>query len=152
MTSQDKFDHWFTEPLSQLPDLKRGNAAFVAFQVSFALWERFIKSLLKFERIKANSENFFNRSAEHLNIDLDLFKKFWGLYRDGIQHYLQPKPFTSGGIRYGWGIDASYGALPEFHELSADHKIIRISPWKWAILVAQEWRKAPRPTRPIRVT
>ena len=33
MTSQEKFDHWFTEPLSQFR-----NAAFVAFQVSFALW------------------------------------------------------------------------------------------------------------------
>jgi hypothetical protein len=140
MTSQEKFDHWFTDPLSQLSDLKRGNAAFVAFQVSFALWERLIKSQLKREGINANPENFIARSAKDLNLDLDLFDKFWGMYRDGIQHYLQPKPFTSKGIKYGWEIDGDYGPLPEFYEKAPNHKIIRISPWKWANFVASEWR------------
>jgi hypothetical protein len=141
MSPLEKFDHWFAEPLSQLPELKNCNAAFIAFQISFALWERLIKSQLKQEKIDANPKNFIARSAKHLNVDDELFDKFWGMYRDGIQHYLQPKVFTSKGVKYGWEIDAGYGALPEYYEKAPDHKIIRISPWKWASRVVDEWRK-----------
>ena len=143
MTPLQKFDHWFTDPLNALLVLKNGNAAFVVFQVSFALWERLIKSLLKAEKVKASPDNFVSRSADYLNIDPGLFDKFWGMYRDGIQHYLQPKPFTSGGVRYGWSISADFGALPEFEEKAADHKIIRINPAAWANYVLEEWRKRP---------
>jgi hypothetical protein len=64
------------------------------------------------------------------------------MYRDGIQHYLQPSIFCSNGVKYGWQISADFGALPEWFDLQTPKekiKIIRISPWKWSSHVLSIW-------------
>lgn len=143
MSALEKYERWFFSPLLELEKMGKGDGAFIALSVSFGLFERFIKSELKRKNIKGNYENFLSEAVSLLEIDKDLFDKFWGMYRDGIQHYLQPKVFTSGGVTYGWQIGASYGELPQFHQISSVEKVIIISPWKWAVKVVELWRARP---------
>jgi hypothetical protein len=53
------------------------------------------------------------------------------MYRDGIQHYLQPKVFESKGVKYSWDISAEYGATPRYLVDEPTKKVIAIDPWKW---------------------
>lgn len=142
MTPLEKFGEWFERPLKELESLKDCNAAFLAFMVSFGLFERFIKSDLKLRGIDGNPENFRAEAAKILRLERDLFDKFWGMYRDGIQHYLQPKRFCSKGVKYDWQISADFGALPKWFDPKDPLEkimIIRISPWKWSKHVLCLW-------------
>ena len=143
MTASERLEHWFAEPLRQIEALKDCNAAFLAFMASFGLFERFIKAALDERDIKATPAEFRREAAATLGICDDVFDKFWGMYRDGIMHYLQPRVFTTKGVKYGWDVDASYGELPEFERKAPDQIIIRINPWKWSALTVRLWQERP---------
>ena len=102
MSSQNlrNFDRWFATPILHLRSISSGDGAFAALMISFGLFERYVKSTLKRDSIKAGPGAFFERSAQILSVDQILFEKFWGMYRDGIQHYLQPRIFESKGVKY----------------------------------------------------
>jgi hypothetical protein len=137
------FERWFATPLRLLRTLENGDGAFVALSMSFALFERYVKSDLKRKGQEANPANFFADAAALTGVDIDLFKKFWGMYRDGIQHYLQPKQFTSNGIEYGWVIDSQFPAMPYYLMNSDTERVIALDPWKWADFVLGLYENDP---------
>lgn len=137
------FERWFATPLRLLRTLENGDGAFIALSVSFALFERYVKSDLKRKEQEANPGNFFADASSLTGVDLDLFKKFWGMYRDGIQHYLQPKQFTSNGIEYGWVIESQFPAMPYYVVDTPTERVIAIDPWKWTDFVLELYEKDP---------
>lgn len=145
MTSQDlvNFERWFATPIRLLRSTSSGDGAFAALMISFGLFERYVKSTLKRDNIKANPDAFFKRSAQLLNLDQTLFEKFWGMYRDGIQHFLQPKIFESNGIKYRWSIEGTYPAKPFYTVDEVNHKVIAFDPWKWCELVLELYENDP---------
>lgn len=139
----EQFDRWFAFPIRLLKSIDKGDGAFVALSVSFALFERYVKSDLKRKSKPANPQNFFADASNLTGVDLDLFKKFWGMYRDGIQHFLQPKRFTSSGIEYGWVIEAQFPAMPYYLVDTPTERVIAIDPWKWADFVLALYENDP---------
>ncbi len=130
---------WFKSPVSKLS----GDDAFVVLMVSMSLFERFVKASLKEQNLKATPEKFRQEAAHILNLDSNLFNKFWGMYRDGMQHYLQPKTFTSGDIKYSWEISSRHSKLPEFRIDSPTHHTVIVNPWEWFSLVFDLWEGRP---------
>ncbi|HVX91061.1 MAG TPA: hypothetical protein VHC20_05560 [Candidatus Paceibacterota bacterium] len=141
--SLSKFERWFAGPIRLLSAIGSGDGAFVALSVSFALFERYVKSDLKRSGRDGSPPEFFARSAQLAGLDEDLFKKFWGMFRDGIQHYLQPKTFESKGVKYGWSVSADYPAMPYYLVDTPDDKTIAFDPWKWTDFVLGLYEKDP---------
>jgi len=141
MSSKKHFELWFANPLNEL-EQRSEHGAFLAFMVSFSLFERFVKSKLDAEN--RNGKEFFDEDAAVLGIDRQLFGDFWDMYRVGIMHYLQPKIGKKDGLLLSWEIAAEYGELPEYF-LDTEENIwfIRISPWKWAKLTVRLWESRP---------
>ena len=134
----DRLRLWFKTPVSKLS----GDDAFVVLMVSMSLFERYAKAVLSEQQIKATPEEFRRQSAKILDLEQDVFDKFWGMFRDGLQHCLQPKVFETGGTRYRWKIDSAYGERPRF-ETSENTIYVTIDPWKWFDLVFSFWEKRP---------
>jgi len=141
--SLKKFDRWFVAPIQLLKALSGGDGAFVALSVSFSLFERYVKSDLKRRKVVADSENFFIEASLVTGVEPDLLKKFWGMFRDGMQHYLQPKTFTSNGIYYGWAFGESFPALPYYVVNTETDRTIALNPWKWTEFVVSLYEKDP---------
>jgi len=57
-TPQDKFHNWYAGPLATLATLKDGDGAFIAFGISLALFERYVRALLKRKGINGSAANF----------------------------------------------------------------------------------------------
>ena len=141
--SLSKFERWFVEPIRRLEQLEKGDGAFAALSLSFGLFERYIKSDLKRRDIVANPENFFSHSAEKTGVELELFKKFWGMFRDGVQHFLQPKTFSSNGIFYGWTFGHTFPAMPYYLVDTPEERTIAFDPWKWTEFVLSLYHNDP---------
>jgi hypothetical protein len=141
--SLDKFEKWFATPIRQLTSIENGDGSFVMMSVSFSLFERFVKSDLIRSETKADPCNFFKRAAAITNVEEPLFKLFWGMYRDGIQHYLQPKTFKTKGVQYGWSISHKFGAMPSFIIDLGIEKTIGIDPSKWTNFVLKLYENDP---------
>ncbi len=75
MTPLQKFEEWFEKPLKEIESLKGCDGAFLAFMVSFGLFERLVKSDLKLRGIKAEPPIFRAEGAKILQIEQDLFDK-----------------------------------------------------------------------------
>jgi hypothetical protein len=142
MTPQEKIERWFLTPVVRLEQIENGDGAFAAMSISLSLYERFVHSQLHSTGQKATPEAFEAFGASDLNVPADVFNKFWGMYRVGIQHFFQPKRFTSKGIRYGWRISADYKETPEFLSDPNEKDLIHvvINPWSFAKLVGERYR------------
>ena len=148
MTPLQKFNLWFTEPAKRIE--KDGDAAFIVFIAAFSALERFIKSRMKAEKDllgirrmskEQKKEFFFILAAKTLGVeDLQLFKDFWHMYRDGLAHYFHPMIFERDGKQYGYEISGDFEELPVYHSYSDTTFSIRISPWKFAQRVAAIWQ------------
>lgn len=135
---QQKFEDWFARPLSTLATLKDGDAAFVAFGMSLALYERFIKAKLKKNMQEGTPANFKTAAAEDLGITRDDFSIWWEIFRDGINHQASPKKVKKSGIEYKWAFSASYPAIPK--------RVVdcfQVNPWGFADLVISKYRSDP---------
>ncbi len=138
-----KFERWFAAPIHLLKALPNGDGAFATMSISFSLFERYIKSDLVRSGKTANPSAFLKRASEITRVDEECFDKFWGMYRVGIQHFLQPKVFESKGVKYGWSINSDYPALPYFMIDTDTEKLIAFDPWKWADWVVDLYRADP---------
>jgi len=139
MTSIEKLRLWFRDPIKKLS----GDDAFVCLSISMSLFERYIYALLNESGGQADKAAFEAKAADVLNIDPNVFNKFWGMYRVGLQHYLQPKIFESGGIKYRWEIERGAGAKPTMDKTDSDTCVVRVDPWDWFDLVFGFWETRP---------
>jgi hypothetical protein len=111
--------------------------------MALALYERYIKSALERAGKKESPDDFREFGANDLGVDKETFNRFWGMYRDGIQHSLQPKRYTSNGIRWGWEISAAHSKTPIILEPEKDLRIICIEPWQFIDHVLGLFKAAP---------
>jgi|GEM_PF-523990 len=137
------FSRWIIQPLEKLRSIPNGDGAFIALGAAFSLYERYVKSSLAQLGQAEGPDEFRRFAATDLGIKEELFNRFWGSYRDGIQHSLQPKRYTSGKIRYGWEVGDAHGALPTLFAPSADLRIVCINPWKFIDLVLVRYQSRP---------
>jgi hypothetical protein len=85
---------------------------------------------------------FQTRAAEFLGVNHTFFKRFWTIYRHGIQHQGMIKTTTLNGRLYSWRIDASYPSLPA--QLVVDGVcVICINPWGWTQKMIDIWLADP---------
>ncbi|MFA5234058.1 MAG: hypothetical protein WC390_06615 [Sulfurimonas sp.] len=130
---------WFRDPVKKLS----GDDAFVCLSISLSLFERYVYAVLSEEGSNADKKSFEKKASDILQIDLEVVNKFWGMYRTGLQHFLQPKIFESNGIKYRWEICGNFSAKPELVKKAPNLYIVRIDPWKWFNLVFDLWEKRP---------
>ena len=142
-TPEELFKRWVIAPLDALRALPDGDGAFVALGMAFSLYERYIKSALEHAGRKETPEEFRVFGANDLQVDAETFSRFWEMYRDGIQHSLQPKRYTSKGIRWGWEISSDHSKSPKIIEPEKDLRIILIEPWKFIEHVLEHFKQAP---------
>ena len=128
---------WFKSPVSKLS----GDDAFVVLMISFSLFERFIKASLDERNI--NGKQFPVEAAKVLNIDENVFRNFWEVYRHGIQHFLQPKKHKDKGVIYGWEINSKHPNLPTYRVETSQFTTIILNPWGWFDLVFDLWEQKP---------
>jgi hypothetical protein len=138
-----KFERWFASPIFLLKALPDGDGAFAALSISFSLFERYVKSDIVRRGEKATPHAFEADAVRLTGVEQDCFEKFWGMFRVGIQHYLQPKTFETKGVKYGWNISAEHPAMPYYMINTANEKLIAFDPWKWAEWVLDLYRNDP---------
>ena len=137
------FERWVIAPLNALRPLSNSDGAFVALGMSFALYERYIKSALERAGKKESPDDFREFAAIDLGVDKETFSRFWEMYRDGIQHSLQPKRYTSKGIRWGWEVSAAHSKAPKIITPEKDLRIICIEPWQFIDHVLRLFKVSP---------
>src|ERR1039458_842026 len=89
ISPEELFERWVIAPLKALRPLPNGDGAFVAMGMALALYERYIKSALEHAGKTEKPEDMWAFGANDLSVDPETFRRFWGMYRDGIQHSLQ---------------------------------------------------------------
>lgn len=140
---EELFARWVIAPLNALRPISNSDGAFVALGMAFSLYERYIKSSLERAGRKETPDEFRAFGANDLSVDVETFKRFWEMYRDGIQHSLQPKRYTSNGIRWGWEISAAHSKSPKIIEPEKDLRIILIEPWGFIDHVLERFKAMP---------
>jgi len=142
-TPAELFERWVVAPLNALRPLPNGDGAFVAMGMALALYERYIKSALERQGRKETPEEMWAFGGNDLSVDPETFRRFWGMYRDGIQHSLQPKQYTSNGIRWGWEVSAAHSKSPKIIEPEKDLRVILINPWLFIDHVLAQFNAMP---------
>ena len=131
MTSTDKLQKWFIEPLRVLRSLPDGDGAFIALSIGCQLCERFYRAKTQTQEIQ-DGVPFQEEAGRSLGVGEDHFKRFWKVFRHGMQHQGSPKSFQLGGISYKWRISAAYKDVPEEVVVDSNTTVIQIDPWKFA--------------------
>lgn len=140
------FIKWYVRPFNRLKRTRRGDGAFIILSMGLFLCERYY-------RIRSNSikkdglpDKFHKMAARDFGCTPALFKRFWLVYRHGIQHRGQPQRWimetqTPGTpkkkVRVGWLIDDSFLHRPT-ECLSRGKKTICVDPEKFTRFVL--WR------------
>jgi hypothetical protein len=143
LTPVELFERWVIAPINALRPLPNGDGAFVAMGMALALYERYIKSALEKAGKKETPEEMWVFGASDLAVDAETFRRFWGMYRDGIQHSLQPKCYISNGIRWGWEIGPNYSKCPKIVDPEKDLRVILIEPWLFIDHVLDRFKATP---------
>lgn len=136
ITDRTKFIRWYVSPYNRLKKIPNGDGAFVALSMGFFLCERYYRIKSNTITQHSKTEPFLKKAAWDLDCDLKLFRHFWYLFRNGMQHQGQPKKkfrdFQFGGrtFRYRWMIGAEFGQRPSLC-VNNGLRIIAINPWKF---------------------
>ncbi len=151
MSSEDEilFTRWVIKPLEALRTIPDGDGAFGALAIAFGLYERFLASRIHKRGDAADDGARYEEASDDFGrkVSPEDFKRFWEMYRVGIQHYFHPKHFVKGGDQTRWGWDmsenAGYEAYPIIISKEADLSIITINPWAFAFHVVDRWKRHP---------
>jgi hypothetical protein len=117
--------------------------------MSFGLYERFLSSRIHSRGESASDDARYEEASKDFDgkVSLEDFKRFWEMYRVGVQHYFHPKHFVKGADKTRWGWDISeapeYQPYPVVQQQEADLYIIAINPWAFAYHVVKRWKEYP---------
>jgi hypothetical protein len=147
-TPQEKYNRWVLAPLERIRSLPKGDGAFAALSICCGLYERFIRSTLKHNKVKATPEAFRKAAAVDLGCTEDAIDRFWNGYRLGMQHAFQPKTYIQDegkGDRWGWEMAETEGFhhFPEIIQKAPTVFAVRIDPWKFVAHVLKRWDDNP---------
>src|SRR5262249_373534 len=146
LTVKQKFERWVLAPIERLRALPNGDGAFAALTICCGLFERFIRSCLDKENVKATPQAFRKQPAKELGCTEEAVQRFWDGYRLGMQHAFQPKGYIEQGgtgDRWGWEMAETqdFHHYPEIVQQAEKHFVVRIDPWKFALYVLGRWRE-----------
>ena len=85
---------------------------------------------------------FQNKAAEFLGVNHTFSKRFWNIYRNGIQHQGMVKTTTLNGRLYSWRIDGKYPSLP-VQVVAGGVCVICVNPWGWTQKMIDIWLADP---------
>ena len=140
----DRFNGWFAAPIEKLKELPEGDGGFLALSAALFLCERYYRTLTKTHEGQKDNESFKTEAAKELGLSLDDFKCFWMVYRNGIQHQGMPRMYKDKhNVSYTWRTSADFEAIPEFYNIDAHNREIRLNPWKFAELIINKFRANP---------
>jgi len=140
----ERFNGWFAAPIEKLEELPEGDGGFLALSTALFLCERYYRTLTKTQENSNDNESFKIAAADDLVLSLEDFKIFWMVYRNGIQHQGMPRTHKDkNNVNYSWHTKAEFGGIPEFHDIDAHSREIRLNPWKFAELMVSKFRNNP---------
>lgn len=140
---EERFDGWFVQPIEKLKELPEGNGGFLALSAALFLCERYYRTLTNTHEGSNDNNSFKVEAAKDMRLELNEFRVFWKVYRDGIQHQGMPRRFVKDGVTYRWQMDGSFNAIPQIHIIDAHTQAIRLDPWKFAVLVIGKFKANP---------
>jgi hypothetical protein len=122
----------------------------MALSMGFFLCERYYRFKSHTINNHRNSTRFLRAAARDFDCNEDLFKAFWSLFRNGVQHQGAPKKqykaFWLPGeptIRIKWAIGDMLPHRPAY--ISADGvKRIGICPWKFTAFMLKKFLENER--------
>ncbi|WP_165223333.1 hypothetical protein [Aquisphaera insulae] len=139
----ERFEGWFARPIAKLAELPEGDGAFLALSASLFLCERYYRTVTNTHEGIGGDEAFKVAAANDFGMHGDEFKRFWKVYRHGIQHQGMPKLIIDNGVTYKWKIDDSYDAVTSIDVIDANNRVIKLNPWKFADLMLNKFRSDP---------
>lgn len=142
-TSLEKFHRWFIVPLNTLRAIPNGDGAFVALAIGCQLCERFYRAKTGTQEVP-DGQPFQKEAGNSLGIGEDAFKRFWTVFRHGMQHQGSPKSYVQNGVNFKWEISGEFDAVPSEEVVDPKTSVIRIDPWKFADHIVQQFRNEPQ--------
>ena len=141
-SQMERFIGWFVEPIELLKrELPEGDGAFITLSTAIFLCERYYRALTN--TLYRKRDNAFKiEAAKDLGISPDVFKCFWRVYRDGVQHQGTPKVYfdKKTNIKYIWEITNEIEGIVELCKKD-DFKIeIRLDVWKFADFIFDKFK------------
>ena len=142
-TFTERFDGWFVKPIEKLKELPEGDGGFLALSAALFLCERYYRTLTNTHEGSRDDESFKVAAAKDLGIDLNDFKRFWKVYRHGVQHQGMPRTHEENKVTYKWHMDGRFEAIPEIHRVDSHTQEIRLNPWRFADLMISKFQANP---------
>jgi hypothetical protein len=143
-SQMERFNGWFVEPIEKLKELPEGDGGFLALSAALFLCERYYRALTDTHYGKRDDEAFKIAAAKDFGLSLDDFKRFWFVYRHGIQHQGTPKKYIDKNkMKYSWQISDDFNAIPEIYKINAYKREIRLNVWKFADLIITKFKTNP---------
>ncbi|MAS96147.1 MAG: hypothetical protein CMO55_23340 [Verrucomicrobiales bacterium] len=151
MDDRTKFIKWYVRPFNRLKRIKNGDGAFIILSTGIFLCERYYRIKSNCIRKDDLPDKFYKVAAKDLKVDLDVFERFWGIFRHGMQHRGQPQKWFKEWTRtrsrktpkrYGWSIDNDYSAVPTMCKINGK-KTICINPHKFTHLMLCKFLQRP---------
>lgn len=155
MTDRTKFIKWYVRPFNRLKGMRHGDAAFVILSMGIALCERYYRTKSGCITAENLNDKFHRVAARQFDCDLKIWKRFWNVYRHGMQHRGQPQRWImeSKGpglgkrkVRLGWMIDSSFDYRPSVYR-SNGRMVICIDPAKFTRFVLTRFLRDPTALR-----
>lgn len=145
------FIKWYVRPFNRLKGIKGGDGAFVILTMGLFLCERYYRIKSGCITRDSLSDKFYIRAARDFDCDVTLFKRFWAVYRHGMQHRGHPQRWIMESeapgvpkkkVRLGWMIDAKFGHRPSLCR-SRGKRIIAIDPAKFTRFMLSRFLEDP---------
>jgi len=151
MAELDKFKRWYVAPFDRLKNMDDGDGAFVILSMGLFLCERYFRIKAGCVRSDNLNDKFFRKAARAFRCEVDLFERFWNIYRNGMQHRGQPQkwirewnPLRTKKIkkRYGWSISHLYSYKPT-QQVIDGKKVVCIFPNDFTAFVLNKFLEDP---------
>jgi hypothetical protein len=151
MNERTKFIKWYVRPFNRLKRVKYGDGAFIILSMGIFLCERYYRIKATCVRPDNIPDKFYEIAAKDMGVELEVFERFWGIFRHGLQHRGQPEKWfkewnvtRTGKLkkRYGWSIDGSHTYKPTMCKIKGK-KVICIYPHEFTRFILGKFLNKP---------
>jgi hypothetical protein len=150
MTNRDKFIRWYVRPFNRLKRIPDGDGAFAALSIGFFLCERYYRIKTNTITQHRKTERFLKAAAKDFDCNYQVFRTFWYLFRNGIQHQGAPKKSfvdysnpLKPTIRMRWALSDWISHRPGYLVMD-NTKRVGVCPWKFTRFILCKFLKNER--------